>query len=573
MLTELAIRNFAIIDELTINFDHGLTVLTGETGAGKSIIIDAVQLLAGERASVQFVRHGADKAEIEGLFSIEEAEHQVVEIGALYGIDVNDAMIVLHRTITANGKSICRVNGKLVTLSVLKEIGSTLIDIHTQHETQSLMNADQHIHLLDLFDGKNILSIKEKYLQKYNEYLQVLNRYKELSENEKELSHRLDLLEFQYNEINQAELSPDEDIELEEERSQLANYEKIFIGMQSAYNALYSDQKALEWLNEAQMALQSIQDYNDFIQSKSKDLTNHYYNIEELAFQLRDHLDQMQYDEERLNEIETRLSEIDRLKRKYGTTVNEILDYQSEIEEEINQIHNKDSHLASLELKLKENKLSAYELALELHQLRKKSADALTKSIHKELNGLYMENAQFFVDIEKQANKSVDIEKINLHKNGLDHVQFKISTNIGEPLKALHRIASGGELSRIMLVMKTIFAKHQGVTSVIFDEVDTGVSGRVAQAMAEKIYRISEQSQVLCITHLPQVAAMADAHMLIKKLEKDQRTSTTIEELSVKERVNELSRMITGKKITDTAKEHGKKLLDLAKQFKKNLAK
>ncbi|GAB3052271.1 DNA repair protein RecN [Virgibacillus ainsalahensis] len=566
MLTELSIRDFAIIDEIAITFNEGLTVLTGETGAGKSIIIDAVQLLAGGRGSVEFVRHGAKKAEIEGLFSIERGDHPIYEKCEQYGIEIQDEQVVLQRVITGNGKSICRVNSKLVTLAILREFGKTLIDIHSQHETQSLMDPESHIELLDLYEPKLIPKAKGEFTYLFNKLSTLKSRYKKLSENEQEMAHRLDLLEFQMNELEQANLVPDEDVILEEERNSLANYERIYKGLYDAYNSLYGEQKGLDWLNKAQLALQDNKNYDDFIAQKAEEVSNNYFALEELSYELRNQIETLQYNPERLNEVEARLNEINRLKKKYGPTVNEILEYMAKIEEEIDEIKNKDSHLTNLTDQINELSKDAYLEAKQLHDIRIKAAESLTEDVHRELQTLYLEKATFSISF----NNEPDFENAitDLHKNGMDRIRFLISTNPGEPLKELNKIASGGELSRIMLVLKKIFAQHQGITSVIFDEVDTGVSGRVAQAIAEKIVQISSGSQVLCITHLPQVAAMADIHKFIEKKEKNKRTATIVSELSEVEQIEELSRMITGTKLTETAKDHAKELLDLASTFK-----
>lgn len=563
MLTELSIQNFAIIDQISITFDEGLTVLSGETGAGKSIIIDAIQLLAGGRGSVEFVRHKANKAEIEGLFSIETKDHPIYEVGRQFGIDITDDQIVLQRTITKSGKSICRVNSKLVTLAILREFGKTLIDIHSQHETQSLMDADNHINLLDLYDNERIKQAKDEYRYLYDKLIRLKKRYRQLNENEQETAHRQDLLEFQLKELEQANLQPEEDDILERERSALANYERIYTALHDAYNALYGEGKGLEWLNEAMSALGDNSNIDPFIDEKSEEIANHYYSLENLAFDFRNQIDKLQYNPERLNEIENRLNEINRLKKKYGTTVNEMIEYMAKVEEELEQITNKDFHLTALVEEIEEMEKDAMLEAKQLHDLRKQAAASLTMEIHHELKGLYLEKAAFSISFDNETNQHP-----KLHKNGYDLIRFMISTNPGEPLKELTKVASGGELSRIMLVLKKIFAKHQGVTSVIFDEVDTGVSGRVAQAIAEKIYEISNASQVLCITHLPQVAAMADTHKLIEKLEKDNRTATKVIELTTTEQMEELSRMITGTELTETAKEHAKEMLDLAERFK-----
>lgn len=567
MLTELSIRNFAIIDQIRITLKEGLTVLSGETGAGKSIIIDAIQLLAGGRASVDFVRHGESKAEIEGLFFLDSKDHPIFDIGKQYGVEIQDNEVVLQRVVTTSGKSICRVNGKLVTLAILKEFGRTLIDIHSQHETQSLMNPENHIELLDLYHRDKMESAKEEYLTHFHKLQSLKHRFTELNENEQEMAQRLDLLEFQLNELEKANLLPNEDYELEQERNQLMNFEKIYKGVLDAYNALYGEQKGLEWLSIAQKSLEDISNYDNQISEKSESLSNHFYMIEDLTFELSNFLEGLEYDPNRLNEVESRLSEISRLKKKYGSTVSEMIDYMGAIEEEIEQIRNKDSHLQKLAIEIEEVKEDAFLEAKQLHDLRKKAAKELIHEVQKELKDLYLEKAAFSIDFSPEQPDDNSL----LHRNGFDQIRFLISTNKGEPLKEISKVASGGELSRIMLVLKKLFAKHQGVTSVIFDEVDTGVSGRVAQAIAEKIFEISNESQVLCITHLPQVAAMADTHLLIEKNESQNRTHTKVIDLNEAEQIDEITRMITGTKVTETAKEHAKELHDLAQTFKKNI--
>ncbi|MDC3415474.1 DNA repair protein RecN [Aquibacillus salsiterrae] len=573
MLTELSIKDFAIIEEITITFNEGLTVLSGETGAGKSIIIDAVGLLSGGRGSVEFIRYGTKKAMLEGLFTV-PVGHAVFAKGKEFGIDIDlDGMVVLHRTITSSGKSICRVNGKLVTLGILREFGKTLIDIHSQHETQSLMDTDRHIELLDGFNHDQISQAKQAYDKEYRQLHSLKKRYKELSENEQEMAQRLDLLQFQLSELENANLIPNEDIELTEERNKLANYERIFAGLKDAYNALYGEQKGLDWLSLALNGLETASTYDDQLQNKKELLTNHYYLIEELTFELRNYLDGLEFDPERLNSIESRLNEINRLKKKYGKTVEEILEYASKVEEEIDQIKNRDSHLQKLQEDVEGKSADVLLEAKHLRETRIKAAQILTVQIHQELKDLYLEKAIFEVSVELKKGNTTDPVlggvPVQLTPIGCDVVKFLITTNPGEPLKEISKVASGGELSRIMLALKKIFAKHQGVTSVIFDEVDTGVSGRVAQSIAEKIYGISTKSQVLCITHLPQVASMADTHLLIEKHVKDSRTNTTVKDLSVEERVIELGRMITGSELTETSMDHARELIHLAEKLKK----
>jgi DNA repair protein RecN (Recombination protein N) len=572
VLTELSIQDFAIIDKISITFHEGLTVLTGETGAGKSIIIDAVQLLAGGRGSVEFVRHGAKKADIEGLFIVDDETHPIFALSRQYGIEYQDHQFILRRTITANGKSICRVNSKLVTLGILREFGKTLIDIHSQHETQSLMDEDQHIELLDLYWPDKIKKAKKEYRKLYDELSHLKSRYQRLSKNEQETAQRLDLLQFQLHELEQAQLQLNEDEQLEEERGTLINFERIYSALQEAYNSLYGEQKGLDWVNQAQIVLQENSKFDSKIADRANEIADYYFGLEELTYDLGNMIETMQYNPDRLNEIEARLNEINRLKKKYGSTVTEMLTYMAKIEEEIEEINNKDSHLLKLQEQIEGKTKDAYLEAKELHDIRQAAAKSLVEDIHDELKDLYLEKATFSVQFQSSTLQERD--EVELHKNGIDQVSFLISTNPGEPLKQLAKVASGGELSRIMLALKKIFAKHQGVTSVIFDEVDTGVSGRVAQAIAEKIYLISQESQVLCITHLPQVAAMADTHKLIEKQTSDERTTTHVIELKPESQINELARMVTGTKLTETALDHAREMLEMAanlKQKKNNI--
>ncbi|WP_264803170.1 DNA repair protein RecN [Cytobacillus sp. NCCP-133] len=560
MLNEISIRNFAIIEALSVSFEKGLTVLTGETGAGKSIIIDAIHLLVGGRGSAEFVRHGEDKAEIEGLFQLDDPKHPCYKKTVEFGIDIEDGMVVLRRDISKSGKSVCRVNGKLVTISTLREIGSTLIDIHGQHEHQELMDETQHLSLLDQFGGNKIASALGEYQEIYRSYETTLKKLKSLSENEQQMAHRLDLIQFQLDEIQSAQLKANEDEKLYEERRKLSNFERIYESLQSGYNALQGEQKGLDWIGMVKAHVQDAAELEPAYKEIAENVSNCFYLLEDSASSLRNEMDFMEFNPQRLNEIEDRLTEINGLKRKYGKTVEEVMEYAAKIEEEIETLQNKETHIDTLQKEVAALKKDLLVEAEELSQLRKKSALKLTKLIHKELKELYMEKTVFEVKFSSEPESFL--------KNGIDKAEFYLSTNPGEPIKPLSKIASGGELSRIMLALKSIFSKHQGVTSIIFDEVDTGVSGRVAQAIAEKIHHVSINSQVLCISHLPQVAAMADTHLFISKKTKDGRTKTTVKPLSEDEKVKEIGRMISGVEITDLTKEHAKELLQLASQLK-----
>jgi DNA repair protein RecN (Recombination protein N) len=558
LLSELSIRNFAIIESLSVSFEKGLTVLTGETGAGKSIIIDAVHLLVGGRGSSEFIRHGENKAEIEGLFLVED-QHPCYLKAHEFGIDIEEGMIVLRRDMTKSGKSVCRINGKLVTIAVLREFGSTLIDIHGQHEHQELMNESKHISLLDQFGGEQILIALSEYQKLYSQYEETKKRIKGLTENEQKMAHRLDLIQFQLDEIQKADLHINEDEKLFEEKSRLANFQRIFASLQSAYESLQGEQTGLDWVG---MAMSNFEDAAE-LDSENKEMyevvSNCYFQLEDVIQSLRNKLEGMEFDPKRMNEIEERLTEINGLKRKYGKTIEDILEYAAKIDEEIEAIQNKETHIHQLEKELASLTKDLSLEAKQLTDLRMKTAKTLTKLIHRELKDLYMDKTVFEVNF-----KALD----SFQKNGKDYIEFFISTNPGEPLKPLAKIASGGEMSRMMLALKSIFSIHQGITSLIFDEVDTGVSGRVAQAIGEKIFKISNISQVLCISHLPQVAAMSDTHLFISKKIKDGRTSTSVTALSEKEKIKEIGRMISGTEITDLTKQHAEELLHLAKGMK-----
>jgi DNA repair protein RecN (Recombination protein N) len=560
LLAELAIKNIAIIESVTVSFQKGFTVLTGETGAGKSIIIDSIHLLVGGRGSSDFVRHGADKAEIEGLFLI-EGDHPAIAKCSEFGIEIEEGMLLLKRDIYPSGKSVCRVNGKLVTITILREIGRTLVDIHGQHDNQEMLDEKSHLRLLDEFGGKEIYPALNEYQSIYREYVKIKKDLASLNENEQMMAQRLDLLKFQLNEITNAQLKIGEDEQLLTEKKKLTNFEKLFSSLNTTYEALQGEQKGLDWVGLALSNLDEAQTIDEELKEIYSIVSNSYYQLEDIVHTLRDKLDELEYDPNRLNEIENRLNIIHQMKRKYGDSIEAILEYCAKIDDEIEMITNRESHIETLNKKLVSIEKDLLVEANHLTSLRKNAAEKLTEAIHKQLKDLYMDKTVFEVKFFEQDN-------IEFQPDGIDKIEFYMSTNPGEPLKPLAKIASGGELSRIMLALKTIFSQHQGVTSIIFDEVDTGVSGRVAQAIGEKIYRISVNSQVLSITHLPQVAALCDHHFFIRKEIKEHRTITSIQQLSECERIEEIARMISGSHITTATEEHAKELLDLAHQYK-----
>lgn len=551
MLTQLTIKDFAIIDDITIEFEDGFTILTGETGAGKSIIIDAVNLLSGARSSVDYVRFGAKKAEISGLFHIRSSDLSLLSYLKSLDIIVEEEMLIIERQIMSNGKSICKVNSKLVTLGALKQIGEHIITIHSQHDTLSLMDEKKHMSLLDKFNEK-INELKITYRTAFEKLKNLQSKYTALVKNEKELNHRVDLLKFQLSEIETAELKIDEDDCLEEEKQQLQNYEKIYHTVHSAYNLFHQDGQLYEKLNILKDNLQATDDIDKALSDLSEDTTNAFYQLEDVMFRLRDYRDALFFDEDRLNEIEARLHEINRLKKKYGESIELIHSYYAEISQELNELVNKDSFIESLADDIKIQKVETEKLAKSLHEKRYETSLQLKQIIQKELKSLYIKDAIFDISIEKQANLTI---------HGMDEVTFLIATNKGEPLKPLSKVASGGELSRVMLAMLKVLIKHTGVDTVIFDEIDTGVSGRVAQAIAQKMNEIAQKTQVLGITHLPQVAATAQQQLLISKHAEKERTATKVTHLNASQRIKEIAKMITGEEITSTAEEHAATLI------------
>lgn len=556
----MTIKNFAIIESLSLTFQEGMTVLTGETGAGKSIIIDALGLLVGGRGSADFIRHGEERLELQGLFAL--AEDNLACRNALIenGIDASDDMVVLERSLFRSGKNSCRINGKLVTTVLLRQIGSKLIDIHSQHEHQELMNEEFHLSLLDRFASDKIKPALTKYQTNFKEYQTIEKEWQNWTKNERELAQRLDMLRFQQQEIENANLQAGEEDRLLEQKNILANFEKLNENLQGAYAAIQGEPGGLEFVGEAMRQMETAASIHTDYKAVSEAISSSYYMLEDSMSQIRQSLDQLEFQPEELNQIESRLNDLNQLKRKYGKTIEDIIQYEQEISSEMEKLTDSESHVGHLETKLATLKTELTKQAATLTDIRKKAAVTLEKQIKQELNQLYMEKAIFSVRFE--ANK------MELTELGQDSVVFYMSTNPGEPLKPLAKIASGGELSRMMLALKTIFSRHQGITSIIFDEVDTGVSGRVGQAIAEKIYAVSVGSQVLCISHLPQVAAMANHHYYITKKVQNKRTTTSVTVLKGVEKVEDISRMIAGIEVTELTKQHAKEMIEQAEKVK-----
>ncbi|MCQ2556590.1 MAG: DNA repair protein RecN [Ligilactobacillus sp.] len=561
MLQELSIRDFALIEQMNVDFQDEMTVLTGETGAGKSIIIDALGLLAGGRGSSDFIRKGENKAVIQGLFLIPD-KAKTLAILEEVGIENQDDGLILQRDLYRSGRNVCRINGNLVNLATLRRVGETLIDIHGQNEHQELMRPENHINLLDSY-ANDLQPLLQEYQVAYDNYQKLATALAKREENEKLWAQRMDMLEFQVQEIKEANLRVDEEVELKEEKDRLDNYQAINKALRQSYEFLSGDtHDALGNVGVALESMQKISDLSPKFGEIAQSLADAYYTLQDASRDVYDQLDEMEWDENRLNQIEQRLELIYQLKRKYGDSVVEILRYYQKIVAELNEMQEGNGDSAAQKQAVELAKQKALKLAQELSQKRQGIAQDLQRAVHKQLAALYMEKAIFEVKFKKGST---------LNSHGLDKVEFYLQANPGESMGPLAKIASGGELSRIMLALKTIFSQQQGVTSIIFDEVDTGVSGRVAEGIAEKISQVARNSQVLCITHLPQVAAIAQHQYFIAKHVHDGRTETSLEILADEARVKEIARMLAGSEITDLALQHAKELLKLSAKIRQQI--
>lgn len=550
MLQELSIKNFAVIKAADIHFNEGMTVFTGETGAGKSIIIDAVGLLSGSRGSAQYVRHGEEKCQLQALFLVKSNHKKIQNILEKNDIDFRSQELLVQRDIYKNGRQVSRINGSIVTISLLREVGSFLVDIQGQNEHQELMNPENHILLLDRFGGDSFLQKKKTYQPLYQDYLDKKRSFNNWQNNEQEMNQRIDMLAFQLKELEEASLVDGEEEELEQERRQLMNYQNVMKSLSDSYQFLVGNDEhsSVDFIGRSLDQIENISELSEDYEAMSQKLSGIYYELQDLISSISNQINDLDYDEERLNEIEERLNIIQLLKRKYGSTISEILSFYDQAKQEYIQLTQSEEDVTDLEKEILQLEKEVLEAGRAVSIERRQLAGELESHIHQELSDLYMEKAVFKVDFPKEI-KSLSIEDAD--SQGLDRVSFLIATNPGEPLKALENVASGGELSRMMLAMKTIFAKKQTLSTNILDEVDTGVSGRVAAAIAEKIARISKNNQVLCITHLPQVAATADHHLYISKEVKKGRTSTSVKYLEEDEKIKEIAEMLAGSELSE----------------------
>ena len=550
MLLEISIKNFAIIESISLNFEQGMTVLTGETGAGKSIIIDAMNMMLGARATTEVIRHGAPKAEIEGLFSI-ESNRALEEIFDEQGLELSDE-IIIRREILQNGRSISRVNGQMVNLSVLRTIGQQLVDIHGQHDQEELMRPHRHIQMLDEFGDASFFELKEAYQTSFDNYRRMRKQVLDIKKNQQEHKARIEMLEFQMAEIEAANLKAGEDVTLNQERDRLLNHKQIADTLTNAYSMLDNEEfSSLANVRSAMNDMESLEEFDPEYREISSSLSESYYVLEDITKRLESIIDDLDFDGNRLMQVESRLDLIHTITRKYGGSVDDVLEYFAKITDEYNLLTGNNLSSEDMEIELKKLEKNLVDLAGQVAQARHKIAQDLEAEIKQELQDLYMEKAQF----------QVRFSQGKFSREGNESVEFYISTNPGEDFKPLVKVASGGELSRLMLAIKSAFSRKEGKTSIVFDEVDTGVSGRVAQAIAQKIHKIGQHGQVLAISHLPQVIAIADYQFFIEKISNEHSTVSTVRLLTVEERVEEVAKMLAGENVTEAALSQARELL------------
>ncbi|MDE9799981.1 DNA repair protein RecN [Staphylococcus delphini] len=559
MLQSLSIKQFAIIDTLDVQFSDGLTVLSGETGAGKSIIIDAIGQLIGMRASSEFVRHGEKKAIIEGIFDIDDAKDAIRQLETL-GIDINEDFLIVKREIFSSGKSICRINNQTVTLQDLRQVMQALLDIHGQHETQSLLKQKYHVELLDRYADGEYIEELQQYAHSYGQHQEKIKELEALESADQALLQRLDLMKFQYDELKEAHLKEGEIEQLETDIKRIQNSENLSLALNAAYVTLTDEHAITDRLYTLSTELQNVnQILPETFEKLKEEVDQFYYTLEDAKHQIYEEINQTEFDEQYLNELESRMNLLNNLKRKYGKDISDLMIYQEKIADEINKIENYEESTSKLREEIQQLSQQVQEDGQKLSKARRIVARQLRDHIVNEIQYLQMKDANLEISFKPYESPQ---------KDGLERIEFLISPNKGEPLKSLNKIASGGELSRIMLALKSIFVRARGQTAILFDEVDSGVSGQAAQKMAEKMKDIASVIQVICISHLPQVASMSDHHLYISKHEKDDRTTTTVRELTGDARIDEIARMISGATVTELTRQNAKEMIEQNQKHK-----
>lgn len=561
MLAQLHIQNFALIDRMNLNFYEGFNVLTGETGAGKSIVIDSVNFILGDKQTKEIIRTGENAAYVEAVFCLHNHDG-INELLRSVGIETDDNVII-SREIGINGRSTTRVNGRAVTVQFLKQFRSFLVDIHGQHEHQSLMDEGNHIKILDSFCDDRFRKIMEEFAVDYERLKEIKAALNKLQTDEQQRLRKIDLYRFQLSEIEDAKLQEGEEDQLKTRRDVLIHSEKIIQSLHVVYQNIYESEdqvSAYDAIGSGITALESISKYDDQLMELNEEMNDIYYRLEALIQNIRNYMSGIEYEEDELTELTNRLDGILRIKRKYGASLEDVFQYRDKIKLELDNIEMSDEMITSLNEEKTQLDKNTKLLCEKMTSLRKETADNLEKAIEKELQYLGMLKTDFKILVEP-------IPQMN--ENGMDNICFYISTNPGEPAKPLARIASGGEMSRIMLAIKTVIAEVDQIPTLIFDEIDTGISGRTAQAVAEKMANISRKHQLFCVTHLPQIAAMADAHFKIEKSTSMDKTKTTVTRLDEAQKIEELARLLGGAAVTELTMEHAREMLKLAGELKK----
>ena len=551
MLSRLIIKKLALIDELEINFSGGMNVLSGETGAGKSIIVDSVNLVLGERADRELIRAGEQNASVEAWFdSVPDAVNAIL---AAQQIEASGELVI-SRELSVSGKNVCRVNGVLVTLSLLKEIGETLVDIHGQHEHQSLFNEKNHLKMLDSFEPE-IASLREDVAKSFAQYSEALKRLRSLFGDEGDREREIDILKFQINEIREANIARGEEEELLARKKRMNASEEIMRALGSSYESIYgAEDNVLAALKDAAAKLRSLSRVDERYENMAASVEEAYYSLEGIASDIRAEMDSVSFDVGELEEVENRLSLISALKRKYKDPAVDG-EFIANARQRLGDLLDSERLEKELSQKARELKSVLYEKSVRLSELRRRTAESFSRKVVSELFDLGMNSASFSVSF----NEPPSPDECDFSADGIDTAEFYISTNRGEPEKPLRKVASGGEVSRIMLALKNIAADKGGIPTMIFDEIDTGISGRIAQVVAEKLKNISASRQVVCVTHLPQIASAAGRHFLISKESGETRTNTFLTELYGEDRVAEIARLSGGD--SEAAKEHAREML------------
>lgn len=565
MISHLSIKDFALIETLSADFHHGLNIVTGETGAGKSIIIEAINLALGSRADTTYVRTGKDKAIIQLIIDIDHPT--IIPVLKENGIPIENQQLIITREIYTSGKSICKMNDTLITVSLLNKISRKLVDIHGQYDHQSLLNTENHIHLIDMFYREQISQIKTQVQQSFNSYIHLSRELDHLVKSKNESERKKDFLKYEWTEISNASLAIGEDDTLNQTLDILQNSEKIFNALTSAYDIIYAESDAvINKLGKASIVMKEIQMYDSKLSAFENNITDCLYQLEDMSREIRMYRDQTQFSPDEIDQIQERLELINNLKRKYGSSIEKIIEYKDKIEKEIYAMENSDEVIKQLKEQINAVESNLNQHCLELTECRKNAAGEIEQKIKNELNDLYFNNSDFKVQFETAVGNQ---GQTLYSPNGIDIIEFLISTNKGEPLKPLSKIASGGEISRIMLAFKRIIGDFDEIPTMIFDEIDSGISGQTASIVGKKLAQISRKHQIICITHLPQISAMGDYHYRIEKQSNQNGTTTHINELDSSETIKEISRLLGGENISAAAIKNAEDMLNQAKTIKK----